>query len=95
VTGTLVPSMTAYHRRRDQPWYTAKTEPAFEGMLTSLRRALITARISAGHPAHPTTSKSTPSSQSGKQPPHNRETPDILRIYDYCGKGISGYRLSA
>jgi DDE superfamily endonuclease len=44
-------------RRRDQPWYTAKTEPAFEDMLTSLRRALITARISGGHPAPPTTSQ--------------------------------------
>jgi hypothetical protein len=41
-------------RRHDQPWYTAKTEPAFEDMLTSLRRALITARISGGTPAHPT-----------------------------------------
>lgn len=41
-------------RRHDQPWYTAKTEPAFEDMLTSLRRALITARISAGQPARPT-----------------------------------------
>jgi hypothetical protein len=42
-------------RRHDQPWYTAKTEPAFEDMLTSLRRALITARISAGEPGQPTT----------------------------------------
>jgi hypothetical protein len=42
-------------RRHDQPWYTAKTEPAFEDMLTSLRRALITARISAGEPGPPTT----------------------------------------
>lgn len=40
-------------RRHDQPWYTAKTEPAFEDMLTRLRRVLITARISAGAPAHP------------------------------------------
>jgi hypothetical protein len=41
-------------RRRDQPWYTAKTEPSFEDMLTSLRRVLITARISGGTPAQPT-----------------------------------------
>jgi hypothetical protein len=41
-------------RRRDQPWYPAKTEPAFEDMLTKLRRALITARISGGHPGQPT-----------------------------------------
>ena len=44
-------------RRRDQPWYAAKTEPAFEDMLTSLRRVLITARISRGHTATPTTSQ--------------------------------------
>jgi DDE superfamily endonuclease len=42
-------------RRHDQPWYTAKTEPAFEDMLTKLRRVLITARISGGHPGQPTT----------------------------------------
>jgi hypothetical protein len=41
-------------RRHDQPWYTAKTEPAFEDMLTKLRRVLITARISGGHPSQPT-----------------------------------------
>lgn len=40
-------------RRRAQPWYTAKTEPAFEDMLTQLRRVLICARISRGSPAHP------------------------------------------
>ena len=40
-------------RRHDQPWYTAKTEPAFEDMLTQLRRTLICARISEGSPAHP------------------------------------------
>lgn len=44
----------AASRRHDQPWYTTKTEPAFEDMLTSLRRALITARITAGNPAQPT-----------------------------------------
>jgi DDE superfamily endonuclease len=42
-------------RRRDQPWYAAKTEPAFEDMLAKLRRVLITARISGGHPTTPTT----------------------------------------
>jgi SRSO17 transposase len=41
-------------RRRAQPWYHAKTEPAFEDMLTQLRRVLITARISKGSAAHPT-----------------------------------------
>jgi SRSO17 transposase len=41
-------------RRADQPWYTAKTDPAFEDMLTQLRRTLITARISAGSQANPT-----------------------------------------
>jgi DDE superfamily endonuclease len=40
-------------RRADQPWYTSKTEPAFEDMLTKLRRVLICARISRGSPAHP------------------------------------------
>jgi hypothetical protein len=40
-------------RRQAQPWYTAKTEPAFEDMLAKLRRVLICARISGGSPAHP------------------------------------------
>ncbi len=40
-------------RRADQPWYTAKTEPAFEDTLTALRRVLIRARISGGSAAHP------------------------------------------
>lgn len=40
-------------RRRAQPWYTAKTGPAFEDMLTALRRTLICARISGGSAAHP------------------------------------------
>jgi hypothetical protein len=44
-------------RRHAQPWYAAKTEPAFEDMLAKLRRVLITARISGGHPAKPTTSQ--------------------------------------
>jgi hypothetical protein len=41
-------------RRHAQPWYTTKTEPAFEDMLTQLRRVLITARISAGSQHNPT-----------------------------------------
>jgi len=40
-------------RRAAEPWYTAKTEPAFEDMLTQLRRVLICARISGSSPAHP------------------------------------------
>ena len=41
-------------RRAAQPWYAAKTGPAFEDMLTALRRVLITARISAGSRENPT-----------------------------------------
>ena len=41
-------------RRAGQPWYPAKTSPAFEDMLTALRRTLITARISAGSRENPT-----------------------------------------
>jgi DDE superfamily endonuclease len=41
-------------RRHAQPWYPAKTEPAFEDMLTQLRRVLIAARISKGSAASPT-----------------------------------------
>jgi DDE superfamily endonuclease len=41
-------------RRTGQPWYVTKTEPAFEDMLTKLRRTLITARISGGSAALPT-----------------------------------------
>ena len=40
-------------RRASQPWYTTKKEPAFEDMLTQLRRVLICARISGGSAAHP------------------------------------------
>jgi hypothetical protein len=40
-------------RRQAQPWYTAKTEPAFEDMLTKLRRTMITARISGRSAAQP------------------------------------------
>ena len=41
-------------RRASQPWYQSKTEPAFEDMLTKLRRVLICARISGGSAAQPT-----------------------------------------
>lgn len=63
LTSTLIITWYARHghsparinaRRRAQPWYPAKTEPAFEDMLTQLRRTLITARISKGSGAHPT-----------------------------------------
>jgi DDE superfamily endonuclease len=63
LTSTLVITWYARHghhragpaaRRHAQPWYNAKTEPAFEDMLTQLRRTLITARISKGSSAHPT-----------------------------------------
>jgi len=40
-------------RRAAQPWCATKTQPAFEDMLTQLRRTLITARISGGSPAQP------------------------------------------
>jgi DDE superfamily endonuclease len=40
-------------RRAAEPWYTSKTGPAFEDMLTTLRRVLICARISGGSAAHP------------------------------------------
>ena len=41
------------NRRAAEPWYPAKTGPAFEDMLTKLRRVLICARISGGSAAHP------------------------------------------
>jgi hypothetical protein len=41
-------------RHHAQPWYHAKTEPAFEDILTQLRRVLITARISKGPATQPT-----------------------------------------
>jgi SRSO17 transposase len=41
-------------RRQAEPWYRTKAEPAFEDMLTQLRRTMITARISGGCTAHPT-----------------------------------------
>jgi DDE superfamily endonuclease len=48
---------TSGHHREDlvarqsaEPWYTGKTEPAFEDMLAKLRRTLIAARITATTP---------------------------------------------
>lgn len=42
-------------RLRDEPWYTVKTEPAFEDMLAKLRRTIIAARFTQGcaHQAEP------------------------------------------
>jgi len=40
-------------RRAGQPWYSSKREPAFEDMLTRLRRVMICARISGGSAANP------------------------------------------
>lgn len=37
-------------RRRDQPWYQCKTDPAFADMIAALRRAVIEHRISARVP---------------------------------------------
>ena len=63
IVSTLVVTWYARHghprhaitaRRHDQPWYTTKTEPAFEDMLTQLRRTMIAARISAGSSTPPT-----------------------------------------
>jgi hypothetical protein len=63
LTSTLIIIWYAQHghhragpaaRRHAQPWYHTKTEPAFEDMLTQLRRTLIAARISKGSGAHPT-----------------------------------------
>ena len=66
LTHTLIITWYARHghdpaditaRRAHQPWYHAKTEPAFEDMLTKLRRAMITARISGGSATPPTPSQ--------------------------------------
>ena len=40
-------------RRAAQPWYTTKTEPAFEDMLIKLRRTMIAARFSPSRPGQP------------------------------------------
>ena len=62
IASTLVITWYARHghdpagiteRRAAEPWYRTKTEPAFEDMLTKLRRILICARISGGSAAHP------------------------------------------
>jgi hypothetical protein len=63
-------------RRAAEPWYTAKTEPAFEDMLTRLRRIMITAASPAVPQPAPNPNKSPPSWQPGTPPPHNCETPE-------------------
>jgi hypothetical protein len=42
------------HRRAAAPWYTSKTQPAYQDMIIKLRRALITARFRAGKTRTPT-----------------------------------------
>ena len=39
-----------HHRRAEQPWYEAKSEPSFEDMLTKLRKTMIAARFTAVRP---------------------------------------------
>ena len=48
------PRQAVTARREAQAWYHAKAEPAFEDMVTQLRRTMIAARISGGSPAQPT-----------------------------------------
>jgi len=65
-------------RRAAEPWYTSKAGPAFEDMLTKLRRTMITARISGGSAAHPEPEQITAvlaAWQPGTPPPRNCETP--------------------
>jgi hypothetical protein len=45
---------TVTERRRQAPWYRSKTHPAYQDMLTTLRRVLITTRFRAGKTANPT-----------------------------------------
>jgi DDE superfamily endonuclease len=45
---------TVSERRAHAPWYRSKTEPAYHDMITTLRRALITARFRAGKTRNPT-----------------------------------------
>jgi aspartokinase-like uncharacterized kinase len=52
-------------RRAAQPWYQSKTEPAFEDMLTKLRRVMITTRIS----------------RTRSTPPDTEEIQDILAAW--------------
>jgi len=42
------------NRRRHAPWYHTKTEPAYQDMITKLRRTLIATTFSATNPAQPT-----------------------------------------
>ena len=45
----------AADRRRAAPWYTTKTQPAYQDMIIKLRRILIAARFHATNPHQPTT----------------------------------------
>jgi DDE superfamily endonuclease len=63
-------------RRRAQPWYRTKTEPAFEDMLTTLRHVMICARISGSSPAHPEPEQITAVLAAWHAAPHNCETPE-------------------
>jgi len=44
---------TIAQRRTEAPWYTSKTQPSYQDMITTLRRTLITARFRAGRPHQP------------------------------------------
>ena len=75
LTSTLVIIWYARHghqpadiqdRRAAQPWYRTKTEPAFEDMLTKLRRVMITARISG----------------TTRNPPDPRQIQAVLAAWD-------------
>jgi hypothetical protein len=44
----------AAERRAAAPWYTSKTQPAYQDMIVKLRRVLITARFLGGTPRPPT-----------------------------------------
>ena len=44
----------AGHRHAEAPWYTTKTQPAYDDMISKLRRTLIAAEFRAGRPDPPT-----------------------------------------
>lgn len=63
ITQSLVVTWYALHghhpndaaeRRTQAPWYTTKTQPAYQDMITKLRRTLIAARFRAGTHRNPT-----------------------------------------
>jgi DDE superfamily endonuclease len=45
---------TITDRRAQAPWYTTKTQPSYQDMITKLRRTLIAARFRGGKAANPT-----------------------------------------